>query len=419
MRFRQCRAAFRYFLRIIRVVVLFGLWFCIEAELEAADLPEPWTELASDGTLSIRMIVPQGGACPTAIADGIALPMTPPVVSVDDDFRVLVCQAYARATTRSATVNGLPVPTVANLVQRVVVIGDTGCRLEEGDPPQPCNDPFLWPFATIARFASNKKPDLVIHVGDYFYREAACPENHPGCAGSPHRDTWLTWKLDFFDPAGPLLTTAPWVVVRGDHEVCEHGGRGWIRLLDPHPRLRDCVNTTEPYALTLPGLSLLIFDSSAADDPAIFRTYSAQLASLMTNVPSHTWLVTHQPVWALNQAGSITTSEQDAIRRHIPSTLDMVLSGHVHNFASYSFGPERPAQLVVGDSGDSLEGQQPPATGVNIDGQNIQKGFALPVAKFGYFLLDRVEGGWDGTLYGTDDAILARCRLRERDVECG
>ena len=39
---------------------------------------------------------------------------------------------------------------------------------------------------------------------------------------------------------------------------------------------------------------------------------------------------------------------QQAIQGHVPAAIDLVLSGHLHDFLSYEFGPERPAQLVVG-----------------------------------------------------------------------
>mgnify|MGYP000167914488 CR=1 FL=1 len=52
-------------------------------------------------------------------------------------------------------------------------------------------------------------PDLIVHVGDYLYRESPCPEGQSGCAGSPHGDNWATWNADFFAPASPLLGAAP------------------------------------------------------------------------------------------------------------------------------------------------------------------------------------------------------------------
>ena len=36
-----------------------------------------------------------------------------------------------------------------------------------------------------SRLAAAQKPDLVIHVGDYYYRETPCPAGEAKCAGSP------------------------------------------------------------------------------------------------------------------------------------------------------------------------------------------------------------------------------------------
>ena len=91
----------------------------------------------------------------------------------------------------------------------------------------------IGPFPRWPAAAAKFKPDLVIHVGDYLYRESACPPGNQGCAGSPWGDNWTTWKADFFDPAAPLLAAAPIVLVRGNHEDCKRAGPGWTRLQGP------------------------------------------------------------------------------------------------------------------------------------------------------------------------------------------
>jgi hypothetical protein len=46
----------------------------------------------------------------------------------------------------------------------------------------------------------------------------------------------------------------------------------------------------------------------------------------------------------------------------------------------------------------------------------VRRGLALK--RFGYFVMERSENGWDGTLYAVDDTILARCRLAGREIDC-
>ena len=181
----------------------------------------------------MRSVIAPGMACPKVVADGTAL-TSDTRGKVDGDYPVQTCIAHAAPSSRAITVDGLAAPALPSDIKRIVVIGDTGCRLE-GSFTQDCNDPAKWPFATVARLAAARHPDLVIHVGDYYYRETACPDNQPGCAGSPFGDNWAVWQKDFFDPAAPLLASAPWVMVRGNHELCSRGGHGWFRLLDPHP----------------------------------------------------------------------------------------------------------------------------------------------------------------------------------------
>ncbi|MBV8888192.1 MAG: metallophosphoesterase [Alphaproteobacteria bacterium] len=390
---------------------------------QAGDLPSPWVELAPDNVLSLRALIPSDAACPRATAADETVSMQPRPAG-DANFPVTLCEARLPATSRSIAVDGAPLPTLPAAIRRIVVIGDTGCRLE-GRAIQDCNDPAAWPFPALARLAAARKPDLVIHVGDYYYRESACPAGRAGCAGSPYGDDWAAWQADFFAPAAPLLAAAPWVTVRGNHELCRRGGKGWFRLLDPHAEFAGCADRTDPYWLHLGGLDLAVFDSAGADDftaaPDKVAPYAAQLASLLASAPAHSWMVTHRPVWALAQGKLVglvvNATEQAAIRGHVPPELDLVLSGHLHDFTSYQFGPDRPAQLLVGDSGDTmLDLAQTDLAGVVIDGMPVQSGLALK--RFGYFVMEAAADGWNGTLYGTDDGVLAQCRLQGRALAC-
>ncbi len=74
---------------------------------------------------------------------------------------------------------------------KIVVLGDTGCRLQNGNGTQSCNDPdpngtdTPYPFAAVAALAAAQNPDLVLHVGDYAYRDNPCPAGQGyNCGGS-------------------------------------------------------------------------------------------------------------------------------------------------------------------------------------------------------------------------------------------
>jgi len=404
--------------------LLWILALCFAASpVWAAELPAPWVELGADGLLSVRAVVAPGDACPAVTADGAtvaALPRGEP----DGAFPVKVCEARVPAATARLAIGARQLPTLPATVRRIAIFGDTGCRIA-GKAAQDCNDPGSWPFPVIAKEAAATRPDLVIHLGDYYYRESACPSGRAGCADSPHGDNWPAWAADFFEPATPLLAAAPWVVVRGNHEVCRRGGAGWFRLLDPYPARAECVDRTEPYLLSIGGLELSLFDGADADDflapPEKVAAYAEQLTRLLSDPPPHSWLLTHRPIWAMAQAelSGMTTNltEQAAIEGHVPAALDLVLAGHLHDFISYEFGPERPAQLIVGTGGDTLLALgRAPIAGAEIDGMKVRRGFASE--RFGYFIMERDAAGWDGTLYAPDNDVITRCRLAGREIAC-
>jgi len=169
--------------------------------------------------------------CPAIELDGTEQPMqirarTDAGVSLR--FPVTVCEKLIPPETRSASIAGQLLPLPAARLEAIVVLGDTGCRMKAGTTGkrassadideaedgkfQDCNDPSQWPFGAVSSAAAASKPDLVIHVGDYLYRESSCPAGDRGCAGSPFGDDWAAWKADFFMPAAPLLAAAPWIM---------------------------------------------------------------------------------------------------------------------------------------------------------------------------------------------------------------
>jgi hypothetical protein len=393
--------------------------------------PEPvlatWVEAAPGDRLSIRAIT-AAPACPAALVDRKSVPMTERGAA-DPGFPVRSCEAMIPRTTRSAAVAGIAMTLPPGTINRIVIFGDTGCRLK-GDQVQLCNDPAAWPFALVAQQAAKWRPDLVIHVGDYHYRETPCPAGAAGCAGTPSGDNWAVWSKDFFEPAAPLLAVAPWVMVRGNHELCARAGKGWFRLLDPNPPRSDCQDSTPAYSIALGGLSLAILDSAGTDDgkapPALVESFAEAFATASSQMTGPFWMVTHRPVWGLApsqtsdapaNAKPLNRTEQVAIDNQIPAGLQIVVSGHVHTFAGFDFGPSHPAQLVVGVGGSTYDRLTMPAgTEVTIDGAQAS---AFAMTDYGYLVLDRTGSGWSGAFHRAgDDRVIANCSLSGRRLDC-
>lgn len=238
------------------------------------------------------------------------------------DFNVLTCEASIPSSAKSASINGQPLKLLPSQVNRVVVVGDTGCRLKGptafvqaadgtstgGDPLQDCTDEASWPWAKISKVAASFNPDLVLHNGDIHYREGfpeGVQKRWGGAAnaangGSEVDNTavikpkfvtakiddsitygWRSWEEDFFKATGPLLSVAPWAITRGNHELCDRAGQGWFRFLDPRsfptgePEYdanytrgssfnvaKNCSQFIDPVTATIGDLQLVLLDAS-------------------------------------------------------------------------------------------------------------------------------------------------------------
>ena len=404
----------------------------------AAPAPTPlhvWTELVDGGFAEARAIVP-GGDCPEIIVDGRSQPMAVRA-QPDPAFPQTVCALRLPAHATSASVGEVRLALPRAHIDRIVVLGDTGCRVK-GLDLQACNDPRAWPFALVARRAAAEHPDLVIHVGDYYYRESACPAFYAGCVNTPHGDLWPSWSVDFFDPARPLLAAAPWVFARGNHESCSRGWKGWFRMLDAGPSPQNvsqgaCPTESAAFAVPIGGVVLHVLDSADAVDRFAPKSAVAVVERQLATIPGHhaedAWIVTHRPVWGeapvlkIGPFGPFTVAlnvtEQKAVKDKDLSSVAMIVSGHIHHFASFDFGPSRPAQLIAGTGGDIGEDSDrhtPQPDTVEIDGMEAK---TLTFQRFGYFLLERQKFGWAGVFKDLDGKVIARCRLIGRALTCG
>jgi hypothetical protein len=353
------------------------------------------------------------------------------------------CEFLLPAGAVNATVAGIKLPLPKATVNRVVILGDTGCRISIGNVYQACGDPTQWPFPVISAAAAAMQPDLVLHVGDYHYRDNPCPPGNTACTGTPWGYGSDVWMADLFTPAAPLLAAAPWVMVRGNHETCNRAGQGWYRYLDTNsfdstgvktcndPANDGVGNFNDPWAVSFGDTQFVVFDSANASktaySPPAFQPYTTELASaaaLATPNLLNIWAV-HHPVLGYSAANPPTSGNpglQSVMtaaygNNYYPPNIGIAVHGHVHDFQALDFGSNHPATFVAGNGGDNLDTALPATFNPNGDlpaANTVVNAFAFS-QEFGFMVMDRVgtvgQKNWKFTSYRTNGTIIAVCAM--------
>jgi hypothetical protein len=360
-----------------------------------SDTDYKYVVLGPEGVPMARVITARA-QCPTMDVDGASVAMTvrmpaetipvrpsrpdlpPPKASV---FPVTTCEATIPSTASRASVDGESLPLPKAAPKRVVILGDTGCRIVSNFGIfQSCDDPIAWPFERVANAAAATQPDLVIHVGDFHYREGPCDLAHPGCFGSPWGYGFDAWRADFFQPARRLLAAAPWIVIRGNHESCNRAGQGWWRFLDPRPVMpqRNCNvaadddvgNYSAAYAVPFgrgSDTQFLVFDSSwvvttpVSPTDLMYKNYRAEFEeafALGARTP-RAFFISHHPMlgFASNPGDAQNPFKGNPVLQSVltpmygkalfPPNVDVVLSGHNHLLEILNFSSGHPPQFIT------------------------------------------------------------------------
>ena len=346
-----------------------------------------------------------------------------------DAFPVTACEAFVPFGIAEASVGDQVLPVPTGPLERIAVIGDTGCRLNQWEKKyQACNDPAAWPFAEVAASVAAWQPDLIVHVGDYLYRESPCPSTEIDCAGSPFGDTWETWHADFFGPARPILGAAPLILMRGNHETCGRNPEGWFRFLDPGAYDSACLKFTPPYVSVVNGFTYAAMDSAeAADDNETAeeaREYAKQFDDLARLAPEGAWLITHRPVWGIldSKTGEIEVDNATfaADRQElVADKFGLILSGHIHLAETLAFdeSSERPPQIISGNSGTALDivpSASPTAS--ELGDPDVES--AETLSSFGFLTLEPTGESWTATQRDASGNALQTCALKLPEITC-
>lgn len=251
------------------------------------------------------------------------------------------------------------------------------------------------------------------------------------------------WYADFFEPSLSLLTAAPWIVLRGDHETCDRAGHGFFLFLYPRKlenwTASDCWNYTETYSVPFANEQFLVVDDSVIDyfkldqqcpegsevqEDALnvslytegalsnetiferiehfrrqFQTVEANKLPDVTNI-----LGTHRPIFGVAcDKGKYITLDwtlQQALGDSTLKGISAMISGHKHWFQGIVYEDHSwPMSIVVGNGGTKLEtsrmkremANETAIEGLKVHGARIDKAFTSSL--FGYSVMTLSEDG--------------------------
>ena len=407
-----------------KFVIAFAVALIAQPAFAQTPVAARWVEMMPGGGAEAR-IATSASTCPDISIDGATVHAAMRAAA-DAKFAVRICAVAIPAGAKAAMLDGVALSLPKATPERILVIGDTGCRIKD-KTVQACNDPKQWPFAPLAQVAAKLKPDLIIHVGDYLYRESPCPAGNTSCAGSPWGDNWPAWDADFFTPAAPLLAAAPFVMIRGNHEDCDRSGLGWLRLLGPLPFTASapCNPHLALYSIPLGNMTLAIMDDASAPDTdvdtASLPAYQKDLAAIPGVAPKPVWLVTHRPIWGAVKIFGIGVGGNRTLiaaldDSHPLDGIDFMLSGHIHAFEALNYRDTAPPQIIAGNSGDNLDAAPEHVAGLNLGGQIVKDGMTLP--GFGFLMMTKEANDWHIDLYRVDGTVEGHCTLANRRIDC-
>lgn len=255
-------------------------------------------------------------------------------------------------------------------IRKIIFIGDTGCRLKENknfDAYQNCSNPRDWGYSAVMNIIAPEKPDLIVHLGDYHYREQCSEGKICRQYTTATGYGWKAWDLDFFTPSEKGFAAAPWIFLRGNHEDCKRAFAGY-KLLTEQKWDQTCIDHEETEYIQIGDLLIVQMDSTtltdkpeSAENVEIWEKKFKDIEAHLKRVQAkHVWLVTHRPVLALvrDKKGGLETTninlQKAFLKTGLNKKIHWIIGGHVHN-TQYLKAANMPLQIVVGNSGTFLD----------------------------------------------------------------
>ena len=352
----------------------------------------------ADGTVETR------AGCPILQIDGVEQPMAERQLPAGalggtaGEFPVAVCTARLPPHAARVTVDGTALPLPKARPVRIALLGDTGCRT----PLEDCTS--TWALPAVAQAIAARRPDLIIHLGDYLYRERGCLIDLCGYG-------WLPWRADFMDAAADwLFPAAPLILVRGNHEGCGRAAKGWFLLFDADPPPAQCPGMTRAWSVDIGSANLVVTDNAAADDRlatdvAIYRN-ALEAAGIVPGRPN--WIIGHRPVWGAVGGGHWLNATLQAAYAGRLSDVSLILSGHIHTTELIEMSG-RPGQLILGTGGADLAAAVPADTLIGTSAAGAVVTRAYTRAGYGFALLEEEGGVWRISVIDDQNRLVVRC----------
>jgi hypothetical protein len=434
-----------------------------------SDTPNIYARVIVDGVFK------SAGDCPQLISGDHQLAMQIRANRPTSEyFPITVCEAKLQPNTGYRVANSsFSIAPVTLDPKKIAVFGDTGCKTAVCANNSPAE-----PFKSLTEQGAALKPHLLLHMGDLNYRGtngAIIGKTYaydagdggyggPSCGindtyysqnafNSPRPDIWSNWYDDFFSATKAISATAPWIFARGNHELCSRAGVGWFYFFGPGASLENGIDQqqcpfqgqyTQPptsasahiiiqdiYSIDLKPLSLWIMDSANACDASadndLTKIYQQQYQTLQINSKriesKPAWLISHRPIWGVEDPTTKDTLNimlQKALSNtkqgKLPSQISLSIAGHMHIYQSSTFASHtgRPPQIVVGNSGVSLNNTNAFSEFSYL--LDNSKAIVNQQGKFGFLMMEIDKtGAWQGNFLNEDGDAFLSCSSNVKD----
>jgi hypothetical protein len=233
-----------------------------------------------------------------------------------------------------------------------------------------------------------------------------------------------------------MLSAAPLVMVRGNHEAYGADCAGWFRYFAFASAVSSCTlrqRFTPPYKIKLTAhRELIVLDTSDApyNAKSDIPEYKNELAQANALVKQPAWLISHVPLSDVAKKGieagpAILEQALKSLGTPLSPNFRMVISGHLHQFEYLSFTTPVPAQLILGNGGTQMSKAIPvlPNTVVDMyDNVKVLEGLAQSIFGYGLIQLKNKDSPdanpKSATIKNVNDTVYRTCSLHRYHLHC-